>query len=67
MQNIIHNSQDNNISLEDMYNKMMENVDHKQFMYSSWEKIGDIYKRYSIYETSKYDTKLSSSILAPNK
>jgi len=56
-----------NSTLEEMYNKMMESVDHKQFTHSSWEKTGDIYKQYSIYETTKYDTKLSSSILAQNK
>lgn len=31
--------------------------------FSKWEKVGDVYKQYSIYDTSKYETKLSSSTI----
>lgn len=52
-----------NISLEDMYKKMMGTLSSTNFDFSKWEKIGDVYKQFSIYDTSKYETISSSNII----
>lgn len=51
------------ISLEDMYNKMMHTQSSVNYDFSKWEKTGDVYKQFSIYDTSKYETILSSSTI----
>lgn len=53
------------MNLEEMYRNMMESMStHTQNTdFSTWEKSGDMYKQYSIYDTSKYDTMLSSDIV----
>lgn len=50
-------------SLEDMYKKMMYTQSSVNYDFSKWEKTGDVYKQYSIYDTSKYETMLSSSTI----
>lgn len=57
------NKNNNDVSLEDMYKKMMCTLTSTNSDFSKWEKIGDIYKQYSIYDTSKYETILSSSTI----
>lgn len=54
---------DKKSSLEDMYKKMMCTQTSINHNFSKWEKVGDVYKQYSIYDTSKYETKLSSSTI----
>lgn len=55
-----------NISLEDMYKKMMGTLSSTNFDFSKWEKTGDVYKQFSIYDTSKYETISSSNIIINN-
>ena len=52
-----------NISLEDMYKKMMGTLSSTNFDFSKWEKTGDVYKQFSIYDTSKYETMSSSNTI----
>lgn len=52
-----------NISLEDVYKKMMGALSFTNFDFSKWEKTGDVYKQFSIYDTSKYETISSSNII----
>ena len=60
-------SRDNkNISLEDMYKKMMSTLPSPNLDFSKWEMTGDVYKQFSIYDTSKYET-MSSSNTITNK
>ena len=51
------------VPLEDMYNKMMHTQSSINYDFSKWEKTGDVYKQFSIYDTSKYETILSSSTI----
>ena len=51
------------ISLEDMYRKMMSTLSSANYDYSKWEKVGDVYKQFSIYDTSKYESMSSSNII----
>ena len=51
------------IPLEDMYKKMMSALSSANYDYSKWEKTGDVYKQFSIYDTSKYESISSSSII----
>lgn len=51
------------VSLEDMYNKMMHTQSSVNYDFTKWEKTGDVYKQFSIYDTSKYETILSSSTI----
>lgn len=51
------------VSLEDMYKKMMHTKSSVNYDFSKWEKTGDVYKQFSIYDTSKYETILSSSTI----
>lgn len=51
------------VSLEDMYNKMIHTQSSVNYDFSKWEKTGDVYKQFSIYDTSKYETILSSSTI----
>lgn len=53
----------NNISLEDVYKKMMGTLSSSNLDFSKWEKTGDVYKQFSIYDTSKYETISSSNII----
>lgn len=57
------NKNDKGVSLEDMYKKMMCTPSSTNPDFSKWEKIGDVYKQYSIYDPSKYETILSSSTI----
>lgn len=52
-----------NISLVDVYKKMMSTLPSSNLDFSKWEKTGDVYKQFSIYDTSKYETISSSNIL----
>lgn len=47
------NKNDKDVPLEDMYKKMMCTLTPTNPDFSKWEKIGDVYKQYSIYDTSK--------------
>ena len=40
---------DKNISLEDMYKKMMSTLPSPNLDFSKWEMTGDVYKQFSIY------------------
>ncbi len=51
------------ISLEDMYKKMMSTLSSANYDFSKWEKTGDRYKQFSIYDTSKYETMTSSNTI----
>ena len=51
------------VSLEDMYKKMMSTLSSANYDYSKWEKVGDVYKQFSIYDTSKYESMSSSNII----
>lgn len=51
------------ISLEDMYKNMMSTLSSANYDYSKWEKVGDVYKQFSIYDTSKYESMSSSNII----
>lgn len=51
------------VSLEDIYNKMMHTQSSVNYDFSKWEKTGDVYRQFSIYDTSKYETILSSSTI----
>ena len=57
------NKNDKTASLEDMYKKMMSALSSANYDYSKWEKVGDVYKQFSIYDTSKYESISSSSII----
>lgn len=57
------NKNDKDVPLEDMYKKMMCTLTPTNPDFSKWEKIGDVYKQYSIYDTSKYETILYSSTI----
>ena len=57
------NKNDKDVPLEDMYKKMMCTLTPTNPDFSKWEKIGDVYKQYSIYDISKYETILSSSTI----
>ena len=57
------NKDKSNISLEDMYKKMMGTLSSTNFDFSKWEKTGDVYKQFSIYDTSKYETMSSSNTI----
>lgn len=57
------NKNDKCVSLEDMYKKMMGTLSSINHDFSKWEKVGDVYKQFSIYDTSKYESKSSSSII----
>ena len=57
------NKNDKDVPLEDMYKKMMCTQTSINPNFSKWEKVGDVYKQYSIYDTSKYETILSSSTI----
>ena len=51
------------LSLEDMYNEVMSILSSKSYDFSKWEKEGDLYRQFSIYDTSQYESKLSSSVI----
>lgn len=51
------------ISLEDMYKKMMRTLSSASQDFSKWEKVGDVYKQFSIYDTSKYESMSSSNVI----
>ena len=46
------NKDNRKISLEDMYKKMMSTLPSLNLDFSKWEKTGDRYKQFSIYELS---------------
>ena len=54
---------DKSISLEEVYKKMMSTLFSANYDYSKWEKVGDVYKQFSIYDTSKYESMSSSNII----
>lgn len=57
------NKDNRKISLEDMYKKMMNTLPSLSLDFSKWEKTGDMYKQFSIYDTSKYETMSSSNTI----
>lgn len=57
------NKNSTDVSLEEMYKKMICTLPSTNSDFSKWEKTGDVYKQYSIYDTSKYETILSSSTI----
>ena len=57
------NKDNRKISLEDMYKKMMSTLPALNLDFSKWEKTGDMYKQFSIYDTSKYETMSSSNTI----
>ena len=57
------NKNDKHISLDDVYKKMMSTLSSANYDYSKWEKVGDVYKQFSIYDTSKYESMSSSDII----
>lgn len=57
------NKDNRKISLEDMYKKMMSTLPFLNLDFSKWEKTGDRYKQFSIYDTSKYETMSSSNTI----
>jgi hypothetical protein len=50
-------------TLEEMYNNMLFSSQSSNQSYTNWEKVGDTYKKYSIYDSSKYEIMLSTSII----
>lgn len=50
------------LSLEQRYDEMMRGRNCPTVSYE-WEKSGDIYKQYSLYDHSKYETKTETIIL----
>lgn len=57
------NKNNKNVSLEDMYKNLMHTQYSLNYDFSKWEKTGEVYKQFSIYDTSKYETILSSSTI----
>ena len=57
------NKNDKTASLEDMYKKMMSTLSSTHNSFSTWEKTGEVYKQFSIYDTSKYESSSCSSII----
>lgn len=57
------NKNDKHISLEDVHKKMMSTLSSVNYDYYKWEKVGDVYKQFSIYDTSKYESMSSSNII----
>ena len=57
------NKNDKTVSLEDIHKKMMSTLSSANYDYSKWEKTRDVYKQFSIYDTSKYESISSSSII----
>lgn len=55
------------IPLEKQYDSIMTGVS-SDFLekYSEWEKQGDNYRKFSLYESNKYETTTSSSINIKN-
>ena len=41
----------------------MSTLSSANYDYSKWEKVGDVYKQFSIYDTSKYESMSSSNII----
>ena len=41
----------------------MSTLSSANYDYSKWEKVGDVYKQFSIYDTSKYESISSSNII----
>lgn len=56
-------NEDKKNSLEDMYKKMISTLPSLNLDFSKWEKTGDVYKQFSIYDTSKYETMSSSNTI----
>jgi hypothetical protein len=54
---------DKHMSLEDMYKIMMGTLSSANQDFSKWEKVGDVYKQFTIYDTSKYESISSSNII----
>lgn len=52
-------------ALEQQYDEIMKNTSLKTLPESSgtWEKTGDIYKKFSLYDTSGYSTSTESSLV----
>lgn len=51
------------ISLEDQYNEIMSGAPDDITKFSKWEMVGDMYKQFSLYDWSQYDTVVSSNII----
>lgn len=51
-------------SLEDMHKKLMSrSTPTLNPSFSQWEKTGEMYKQFSLYDTSKYESTASSNII----
>lgn len=57
------NKNNKSVALEDMYKEMMHTQSSVNCDFSKWGKSGEVYKQFSIYDTSKYETILSSSTI----
>jgi len=59
----ISEPRDTNLSLEDMYNKIIGDSSLQLLDISSYGNNHDRYKQYSVCDLSKYETVLSSNII----
>lgn len=53
----------NCVSLENKYKEMMSTFYPIHQDFSKWEKVGDRYKQFSIYDTSKYESISSLNVI----
>lgn len=51
------------VSLIEMYETIVPSEPSSMANFSKWEKIGDVYKQFSIYDSRKYDTMSSTNII----
>lgn len=56
------NKSDNGKSFEEEYRRLMENAPDKSLVSTEWAKNGDMFKKFSLYDESKYETSFSSSL-----
>jgi hypothetical protein len=49
-------------NIEKQYDKIMRGFSY-DFPNQKWEKEGDFYKQFSLYDTNKYDTSTSYSVI----
>lgn len=56
------NKSDNEKSFEEEYRRLMKNAPDKSIVSTEWTKNGDMFKKFSLYDESKYETSFSSSL-----
>lgn len=58
-----HNEKSREKSLAEKYNAIMTGSSDSVTKFSTWEKVGDVFKQFSLYDDSKYETYVTSQIM----